>query len=106
MKKFSNRQDFSRRTKAFTLIEMLVAISISALFIGGFVLIIGAIYTETDIRKPATKLEVLAQRVRTIATVHQRTYQIYFTQKGFYGLECFSGSRLRARTTTSAPHRS
>jgi len=68
----------------FTLIEVIIAISIIVLLIGGFALVVGGVYTETEIRKPSGKLEILSQRVRTIATVHQRTYQIYLTEKGLY----------------------
>jgi len=84
MRRSKQPKDFNRSIRAFTLIEMVIAISVATLFIGSFALILGSIYTESDIRQPATKLEILAQRVRTIATVHQRTYQIFLTEKGLY----------------------
>ena len=70
----------------FTLIEIIIVIAISALLLGSFSFVIGSIYTQTDIRTPAGDLEVLAQRVRTIATVHQRTYQIHLREDGLFVL--------------------
>jgi type II secretory pathway pseudopilin PulG len=70
------------RRSGFTLLEIIVVLSLTMLVIGGA---IGMMYLNRDeavLNDSVQEIEVLAKRARTIATLQQRPYALEFTADG------------------------
>lgn len=73
----------SRRSRSgFTILEIVVVLSIAMLIVGGG---LGALYFNRDeaaLLDASEEIEVLAKRARTIATLKQQPYGLEFTATG------------------------
>lgn len=70
------------RRSGFTLLEIIVVLSLMMLVMGGA---IGAMYLNRDearLNDSVQEIEVLAKRARTIASLQQRPYALEFTVEG------------------------
>ena len=76
------RTNDPRARAGFSLLEIIVVLSLMMLVIGGA---IGAMYLNRDearLNDAVQEIEVLAKRARTIATLQQRPYALEFTVSG------------------------
>lgn len=82
------RQALSGR--AFTLVEIVITLSVLAVLIGISVPAISGLQRQHEARQPVAELVRMARTVRARAMREQHPYQIVFDQQGFYAAEYFS----------------
>ena len=84
---------------AFTLVEVVIAISVVAILTGLAVPAIDSVQRERLAREPVNKLILLAREVRGRAMTEQRPYQIMFDGEGFRASRFFNpyGGREEAQ---------
>ena len=70
-----------RRSSGFTLIEIVITLSIVALLLGMTVLSINSVSSERLLREPAEKLKDFAKQARMFAIVEQRPHQVLITPR-------------------------
>lgn len=84
---------------AFTLVEVVIAVSVVAILTGLAVPAIDSVQRERLAREPVNRLILLAREVRGRAMTEQRPYQIMFDGEGFRASRFFNpyGGRDEAR---------
>jgi prepilin-type N-terminal cleavage/methylation domain-containing protein len=75
------RQRVQRRRSGFTLIELVLAMSIVVMLIGMTVMAVGRTSIEKKFQEPAAKLKEFARRARNAAVLEQRPYQVEITPR-------------------------
>jgi len=73
-----------RRRAGFSLLEIVIALLLAGLIVGGGIAIMGQRSSEQRLVEVSGKLEDLARRARTIAVVQQTPYVVALTEKGFF----------------------
>lgn len=73
-----------RRRGGFTLLEIVIVLSLSGLIVGGSLAIMNGRSSEQRLVEVSGKLEDLARRARTIAVVQQTPYVVALTEEGFF----------------------
>ena len=81
----ANRQlhHYDRRT-GFTLVEIIITISIIALLLGVTLLSINAVSSERKLREPAETIKDFAKQARMYAIVEQRPHQVLLTAQSVH----------------------
>jgi prepilin-type N-terminal cleavage/methylation domain-containing protein len=89
----------SASQRAFTLVEVVIAISVVAILTGLAVPAIDSVQRERLAREPVNRLILLAREVRGRAMTEQRPYQIMFDGEGFRASRFFNpyGGREEAQ---------
>ncbi|MDB6068915.1 MAG: Prepilin-type N-terminal cleavage/methylation protein [Verrucomicrobiales bacterium] len=64
------------KSKAFTLMEMLVALAIIGLIIGGSMIAVGSLNDEKQLRDPLNELRIMGKRAWARSMEEQRAWQI------------------------------
>src|SRR5690606_27558677 len=84
---------------AFTLVEVVIAVSVVAILTGLAVPAIDSVQRERLAREPVNELILLAREVRGRAMAEQRPYQILFDTEGFRASRFFNpyGGREEAQ---------
>jgi prepilin-type N-terminal cleavage/methylation domain-containing protein len=84
----------------FTLVEVIIAISIVAIMTGMAIPAIDSVQRERLAREPVNRLILLAREIRVRAMTEQRPYQIVFDGEGFRASRFFHpyGGRDEAQT--------
>ena len=63
---------------AFTLLEIVIVLAVSALIIGGAITTVILSSAERKLKNASSDIELLAKRARTAAILHQTPYAIHF----------------------------
>ena len=71
--------------RGFTLLEIIIVLSIAAVLIGLSVPFISGMLREDQMRRPVRELQDLAQLMRNRAMTEHLAYEINFTAEGFSG---------------------
>lgn len=79
----SGTGEVSASRRAFTLVELVIAISVLAILTGLAVPAIDSVQKERLAREPVNRLALLAREVRGRAMAEERPYQILFDGQGF-----------------------
>ncbi len=82
------RSAVSRR--GFTLIEIVIAMTVVAMLVGISVPTIRGLQKQHEARRPVAELVRMARTVRARAMAEQHPYQIAFDHRGFHAAEYFS----------------
>ncbi len=77
-------------SRGFTLVEVVIAITVVAILTGLAVPAIDGVQRERNAREPVTELVLLAREVRGRAMAEQRPYQIVFDNEGFRASRFFN----------------
>lgn len=64
--------------EAFTLLEIVIVLAVSALIIGGAITTVILSSAERKLKNASSEIELLAKRARTAAILHQTPYAIQF----------------------------
>ena len=79
-----HRQPNQRCTPGFTLVEIIITISIIALLLGVTLLSINAVSSERKLREPAEAIKEYAKQARMYAIVEQRPHQVLLTPRSIH----------------------
>jgi len=83
------------RQRGFSLLEMLVAVAIIAVFVGAAVLSVGVTGTDRESEQQAARLKGVLDLVREEALMHSRDFGVLFSRSGYrfytydYGLQAW-----------------
>ncbi|MCB1099323.1 MAG: prepilin-type N-terminal cleavage/methylation domain-containing protein [Verrucomicrobiales bacterium] len=83
------------RRDGFTLIELVIAMTIIVVIVGVAIPAMQGVSDERNARKPIDALADMVQEVRSKAMIEQEAYQIVFDAEGFYALRYFNSYRNR-----------
>ena len=78
------------RSSGFTLVELVIVLSVLALLTSAAVPSVKGVLNERDARVPVLELEMLTREVRNRALAEQRPYQIVFDSDGFRASRYFN----------------
>ena len=78
------------RRAAFTLVEIVIAITIVAILVGMAIPTMRGLEDEKVAREPVSELLRLARTVRARAMAEQQPYQIAFDHRGFHAARYFN----------------
>lgn len=70
----------SRSESGFSLLEIVIALSIAAMVLGGAIAVMKISSDEHALKKASGELELIAKRARAAAILQQRPYAIEFSQ--------------------------
>ncbi|MCB1079093.1 MAG: prepilin-type N-terminal cleavage/methylation domain-containing protein [Verrucomicrobiae bacterium] len=80
----------ARHASAFTLVEIIIALTILAILAGITIPTVQSIENERAARAPVSELARLARTVRSRAMAEQQPYQIAFDQRGFHAARFYN----------------
>lgn len=80
----------SPKARAFTLIEIIVAMAVLSIMVSITTVSITSVRKEQQAREPVSELHRMARTVRARAMAEQRPYQIVFTEGGFQAARFFN----------------
>jgi len=69
-----------KRSRGFTLLEVVVALAIASLLVGGAVGVMVVSSDERALKKAASEMELMAKRARATAILQQTPYALEFSQ--------------------------